>query len=53
MFFSVTTSTTLEEIENTLTFLKGVDILEVEDKEVHISKFKMISKLSFFVMPKM
>lgn len=48
VFFSMTTSTTFKEIENTLTFLKGPAILEGEDKQVYVSKFKMISKLSIF-----
>ena len=49
VFWSMTPSTTFEQITNSLTHLNGPSILKGEDKEVFVTKFKLISKLSIFM----
>ena len=49
VFLSMTLSTTFEQITNSLTHFNGPSILKGEDKEVFVTKFKLIGKLSIFM----
>ena len=49
VFLSTTPFTSFEEIENNLSSLNGPYILKVEDEEVVVDHFKLISKLSIFM----